>query len=225
EPAGGGPVLVDAGPPEANVAEALDDRGIDRLAALVITHPESDHDGGAASVLARVAVDRLVFARARRSTLAAARAAGSRLTRVAEGALLRSGALRLEVLWPPPERLAAPDSARADANLLSLVLLARWRGFEALLSGDAEAEAAPIAPGAVDVLKVAHHGSADTGLEGLLEEADPRLAVISVGADNPYGHPTPTTLAELEAAGTAVMRTDRDGEVEVDVGRDAWSVR
>jgi competence protein ComEC len=225
EPADGDPVLVDSGPAAANVVEALEAHGVDRLAALVITHPEADHDGGAASVLARLPVGRLVFARARRSTLGVARAARARPTRVAEGARLRSGSLRLEVLWPPRERLTAPGLARDDANLLSLVMLARWRGFEALLTGDAEAEAAPVSPGEVDVLKVAHHGSEDAGLERLLDDTDPRLAVISAGADNPYGHPAPSTVAELEAAGTTVMRTDRDGEVEVDVAGGAWTVR
>jgi competence protein ComEC len=62
-----------------------------------------------------------------------------------------------------------------------------------LLSADAEAEAVPIDPGPVDVLKVAHHGSEDAGLDALLERIDPQLAVISVGEGNSYGHPTPAT--------------------------------
>ena len=82
EPAGAEPVLVDAGPAEAEVAEQLDRLGVERLAALVITHPEADHDGGAADVLGRIPTDRLVFARARPATIAAARAAGARPARV-----------------------------------------------------------------------------------------------------------------------------------------------
>ena len=225
EPADGDPVLVDAGPAGADVAASLEARGVERLAALVITHPEADHDGGAPSVLSRLPVGRLVFARARRSTRAVARESGARLTRVSEGARLRSGSLRLSVLWPPRERLAGPAPPRADANLLSLVLLARWRRFEALLTGDAEAESAPVAPGEVDVLKVAHHGSEDGGLEAMLDATEPRLAVISVGADNPYGHPAPATLGALDAAGAAVRRPDSDGEVESDVAGGGWTVR
>ena len=80
-----------------------------------------------------------------------------------------------------------------------------------LLTADAEAEAVPIDPGPVDVLKVAHHGSDDAGLAALLDRTGPRLAVISVGADNPYGHPTPATLATLAAHGVRTLRTDRDG--------------
>ena len=70
-----------------------------------------------------------------------------------------------------------------------------------LLSADAEAEAVPLDPGPIDVLKVAHHGSDDAGLGALLDRTRPRLAVISVGADNPYGHPTAGTLATLAAHG------------------------
>ncbi|HET8813569.1 MAG TPA: hypothetical protein VFM51_01265, partial [Solirubrobacterales bacterium] len=107
---------------------------------------------------------------------------------------------------------------------LSLMMEARWRGFSMLLTGDAEAEAAPIEPGPVDVLKVAHHGSDDAGLAALLERSRPRLAVISVGEGNPYGHPTAATLATLARYGVTTLRTDSDGAVEIDVGRRSFSL-
>ena len=88
-------------------------------------------------------------------------------------------------------------------------------------TADAEAEAVPIDPGPVDVLKVAHHGSEDAGLDGLLDRSAPRLAVISVGADNPYGHPSAATLATLAEHRVAALRTDETGEVTIDVRR-AW---
>lgn len=226
EPPDGAPVLVDAGSAGAEVVEDLERHGIERLAALAITHPEDDHDGGAADVLARIPTGRLAFARARPVTVAAARAAGARPLRIAGGARLRSGSLRLEVLWPPSQRLAAQrGAALEDPNSLSLILLARWHGFEALLAGDAEAEAAPLAPGRGEVLKVAHHGSEDAGLDGLLEAAEPRLAVISAGAGNPFGHPSPATLATLGAHGVPVLRTDQDGEIAIEVSDDGWAVR
>ncbi len=86
-----------------------------------------------------------------------------------------------------------------DPNQLALVIEARWRDFGMLLTADAEAEAVPIDPGPVDVLKVAHHGSDDAGLGPLLDRTRPQLAVISVGEGNPYGHPTAATLATLAA--------------------------
>jgi competence protein ComEC len=114
--------------------------------------------------------------------------------------------------------------AGSDRNLRSVVLLVRWHGFRALLTGDAEQGFAPVDPGPVDVLKVAHHGSDDPGLGELLDRASPSLAVISVGADNSYGHPTLGTLQELARHRVAVARTDLDGEVEIDVGRSRWNV-
>jgi competence protein ComEC len=143
--------------------------------------------------------------------------------RMAAGGVLRSGGLRIEVLWPPPTLLAAP-LAGDDPNTQALVLLARWRDFSMLLTADAEAEAVPLDPGPVDVLKVAHHGSEDAGLDALLDRISPRLAVISVGADNPYGHPTPATLATLAAHHVPTLRTDRDGTIVLDVGRHSVAV-
>jgi competence protein ComEC len=93
-----------------------------------------------------------------------------------------------------------------------------------LLTADAEAETTPLDPGPIDVLKVAHHGSDDVGLSELLDRTRPSLAVISVGADNPFGHPTPATLATLATHGVPVLRTDRDGTVVIDVSRDSIRV-
>jgi competence protein ComEC len=94
-----------------------------------------------------------------------------------------------------------------------------------LLTADAEAGEVPIDPGPVDVLKVAHHGSEDAGLGGLLDRTTPRLAVISAGAGNPYGHPTASTLTELARHGVQTLRTDRRGTIELDVDRNSFVVR
>lgn len=224
QPGDGHAVLVDAGPPGGAAADALREHGVTRLAAAVITHDQSDHAGGLGEVLAAARADRLLFARAGEALLAEARASGARPTRVAEGSEVRSGSLRVSVLWPPRESAGLPAGG-ADPNAASLVLLARWHDFEILLTGDAEAEAVPLDPGPVDVLKVSHHGSADSGLSALLDRAAPSVAVISVGDENPYGHPTPEVLGTLEAHGVAVMRTDKAGEVVVEVARDGFEVQ
>ena len=88
-----------------------------------------------------------------------------------------------------------------------------------LLTGDAEAEATHLDPGPFDVLKVAHHGSDDAGLESLLDRSVPRVALIEVGAGNSYGHPTDATLEALAAHGVCVLRTDLDGDLTVEIGR------
>jgi competence protein ComEC len=217
-------VLVDGGPPGDAIAGKLAALGVTRLGAAVATHDQSDHVGGLEQLLGRVPIARLVFARLGGGLLARARAAGAVPVRVAAGAVLRSGRLRLRVLWPPPDLLRRP-LGEADPNAQAIVILVRWSRFAMLLSADAEAEAVPLDPGPFDVLKLAHHGSDDAGLAALLTRSRPRLAVISVGADNPYGHPTAATLATLAAHRVRVLRTDRDGSVEISVRGGRVSVR
>jgi competence protein ComEC len=216
-------VLVDGGPPGDELVTKLHEEGVDRLGAAIVTHDQSDHAAGIAEALGRVPIARLVYGRLDREYLANARDDGADPDQVAAGTTLRSGSLRLEVLWPPPDRLAeAPRDT--DPNLLALVIRARWHDFTMLLTADAEAESTPLEPGPIDVLKVAHHGSDDAGLGALLDRIKPRLAVISVGAHNPYGHPTPGTLATLVAHHVPTLRTDLDGTIEIDVRRRTFSV-
>ena len=89
-----------------------------------------------------------------------------------------------------------------------------------LLAADAESGVtATLALEPVDVLKVAHHGSADPGLPALLERLTPRIAAIEVGKENRYGHPAPSTLAALNAAVPTLLRTDRDGTSRLHAAR------
>jgi competence protein ComEC len=222
-PAGAPAVLVDGGPPGDGLAEKLEAAGVKSLGAAIVSHDQSDHIGGIEELLGRVPVARLVYGRLGRQPLQAARAAGAAPVRAARGSVLRSGGLRLEVIWPPHELLGEPLPG-ADPNQLALVLLARWRDFSMLLTADAEAESVPLDPGPVDVLKIAHHGSEDAGLAALLDRTRPGLAVISVGAGNSYGHPTAATLATLAAHGVRTLRTDDDGTVTIDVGGGAIAV-
>jgi competence protein ComEC len=138
------------------------------------------------------------------------------------GDVLRVGGLRLDVLWP--DGTGPPGE---DPNLRAVVLLARFGSTSALLSADAESVVTlRLRLPRVDVLKVAHHGSADPGLPELLRRLRPRVAVVSVGAGNDYGHPTPETLAALDAvAGLDVLRTDRDGPVVIESDGRALTVR
>jgi competence protein ComEC len=223
QPAEADPVLVDGGPPGDELESKLRAAGVSRLAAIVVTHDQADHAGGIRELFGELPVRRLIFAVCRRSLLGAARRSGTTTYRVGEGSEIRSGGLRLEVLWPPREPTPAVGGV-ADPNERSIVLLARWRSFSILLTGDAEAEAVPLDPGPVDVLKVAHHGSDDAGLGPLLDRSSPQLALISVGADNPFGHPTPGTLATLAAHRVPVLRTDRIGTVALDVSRSGFQL-
>ncbi|MEZ5156287.1 MAG: ComEC/Rec2 family competence protein [Solirubrobacterales bacterium] len=208
----GAPVLIDAGPPGGPAVAALDRLGVGSLAAVFVTHDQLDHAGGLREVLATHSVDMVIRGRPAPAVDAAARAAGARVVSVSEGSAIRFGALRIDVLWPPR------GTADPDPNAVSLVLAAGWRGWDVLLTGDAEAEATHLVPGPFDVLKVAHHGSDDPGLGPLLDRSVPRVALIEVGADNSYGHPTPATLTTLAEHGVCTLRTDFDGDATVELG-------
>ncbi|KUN33703.1 hypothetical protein AQJ30_32890 [Streptomyces longwoodensis] len=121
-----------------------------------------------------------------------------------------------------PIPIPGPEPPPADPNDASVTLLVRSAGLRLLLLGDLEPLSqqallrSPAAGllGGVDVLKVAHHGSAYQDPE-LIRVVAPRLALISCGADNGYGHPAPSTVAALRAGGAVVLRTDRDGALAV----------
>jgi len=223
QPSRGDAVLIDGGPPGADLVAKLRAAGVERLGAAVVTHDQADHAGGISELFGAVPTERLLYAVLGREALAAGRATGALPRRIAAGSEVRSGRLRLEVLWPP-RGLLGEHRAGEDPNRLALVLLLRWRDFSMLLSADAEAEATPLDPGPLDVLKVAHHGSDDAGLGDLLGRTGPSLAVVSVGDDNPFGHPTAATLTMLAAHGVRTLRTDRDGTVVLDVGRGSYRV-
>ena len=223
-----GAVLVDQGPPEADVAQQLRKLGVRRLSAIVLTHPQRDHIGGAEAVLRRLAVDRVLDPRLtacgpyERAALAAAaeRHVTVEETRAGDGFSL--GGLRLRVLWPDRAGTAAEDP-----NLLPIVLLASYGEVDALLTADAETDVtARLLSRRVEILKVAHHGSADPGLPAELRELRPDVAVISCGRRNDYGHPTPSTLAALaDSTGLALYRTDEDGRVVLETDGRRISVR
>lgn len=223
-----GAVLVDQGPPEADVAGQLLRLGVRRIEVLVLTHPSRDNVGGAEEIVERLDVGlvlepNLPFENPYgRPALAAARRDGVRVIVTRAGQTYRLGGLSLRVLWP--DGSASPEN---DPNDHATVLLASYGATDFLLPADAESNATlPLRPPQVEILKVGHHGSSDPGLGELLALTKPRIALVSVGAGNDYGHPTPSTMAALEAApGLAVYRTDRDGRVTIESDGERLSVR
>jgi competence protein ComEC len=218
--AGGHAILVDAGPAGDGIAAKLRRAGVRRLDALVVTHPQADHDGGAPAVLAALPVTMLLDGRGgdRSPTSTAidgpAQRRHTRVTAAQAGQVVRAGSLSLRILWPP----AGPATPGADPNDRAVVAVARAYDGSALLTADAESDIlAPLDLPPVDVLKVSHHGSADPGLPSLLERLRPGVALIEVGRHNTYGHPTVATLTALQAAVPLIKRTDRDGAVRVDL--------
>lgn len=218
-------LLIDAGPPGERLGKQLRALGVRRLDALLITHAEDDHFGGALE-LARArelrvgtlidgggSTDRADYFELR-GLLARA---GARSIPAVAGTAWRCPGIALRVIGPPP---AAPDAPPpAEPNARAAVTQVEVGSLRMLASGDAESpQLASLPLDAVDVLKVPHHGSADPGLGAVLARVRPRIALIGVGADNRYGHPAPTTLAQLAAVGARVLRTDRDGAITLRPG-------
>ncbi|MFF8539492.1 ComEC/Rec2 family competence protein [Streptomyces werraensis] len=224
----GSGVVVDAGPDPESVDRCLRSLGVTRVPLVVLTHFHADHVAGLTGVLRGREVGGIGTtaleepADQAAAVRGAAAAAGLPVTRIVAGERRRTGDLSWEVVWPPP----GDHPVAEGPNDASVAMLVRTGGLRLLLLGDLEPPAqralarSPAARhlAGVDVLKVAHHGSAyqDPGLVSL---AAPRLALISTGEDNSYGHPAPGTVEALRAQGAAVLRTDRDGALAVVPGR------
>jgi competence protein ComEC len=141
------------------------------------------------------------------------------IVREIRGNALSWDGVEAQFLWP---EISAGEVATAAKNNDSLVLRLKYGERTFLLPGDAEkqAESTMLDENGetalrADVLKVGHHGSKNSTMPAFLAAVHPRLAVISAGEHNPYGHPNPELLERLETAGVRILRTDRDGAVHI----------
>ncbi len=228
-------MLIDGGPDPNLLLVELDrrlppwDRRID---ILVLTHPHEDHVAGLALLLERYRVGRTYETGMRgpgpgygafRRALSSASAPPDGI--LSTGARIALDDIAFRVLWPDPGRVPRepPDGGRS-INDVSIVLLGEVAGRRFLLTGDVEDDVDPILARRglppIDILKVAHHGSATASTPAFLDAVRPRIAIVSAGADNPYGHPKRSTLDRLEATGARILRTDTDGSVTTTIEPD-----
>jgi competence protein ComEC len=192
------------------VSPYLWSRGFSRLDAVVLTHPHSDHMDGLRAVIANFRPKELWLGMSRRDSettlLDAAKRNGTAVRLLNTGDQLALGSVLIDVL--------SSAIASEKVNDDSVVLRISYKDSTALLLGDAERELErriAANAGKVDVLKVAHHGSATSTTPELLTNLHPKFAVISVGAQNSYGHPRSEVLARLRDSGALTYRTDVNG--------------
>ncbi len=226
----GAGILVDTGPDPALVDGCLTRLGIDDLPLVLLSHLDADHAGGLVGALTGRDVgvvatgvlgpgdDRLGGIRA------SVTAAGGELTSMVAGDARTVGTALVEVLAPRPTD-ATPG---IEPNALSMLVRITQHGLRVLTTGDlgADTEARLLRRGLdlrADVLKVPHHGSGDNA-PAFLAATGARVAVISVGAENTYGHPTARLLDWLTAEGMQIHRTDREGDVAISGSAGSWGV-
>jgi competence protein ComEC len=207
---GASAILIDAGPDPLTVDGCLRRLGVHRLPLAVVTHAHADHLAGWSGAV-----------RGRQVGTVLRGPSGGPGRVVAAGERFRVGAVNVDVLWPPMGADQPDANDGTEMNDSSVVLRVQSRGVSFLLAGDVETEAqsailASGAPLASDVLKFPHHGSGRQSPE-FLRAVGARVAAISVGADNDYGHPAPSALRLLRQVGTGWRRTDIDGDVAVAV--------
>lgn len=184
-------IVIDVGPDPELIDRCLHQLGIKEIPLLILTHPHADHVGGLSGAKKRRTIGQTWYGNMYAGTTA------------------QIGEFHITVHWP--------DGDGYSPNNSSIATTIRSKDFTLFAAGDLE----PLAQerlvgkiGEVDIYKVSHHGSRYQDFQ-LLTELSPQLAIISVGAENTFGHPAPEVLSALELAGARVLRTDRDGAVAV----------
>lgn len=226
-------ILIDAGSASAGeaVLRYLAEKGISQIDLVVGTHPHEDHIGGLMAVLENLPVGKVIDSGKIHSsqtyekylTLIDQKKIPFEIGRAGNKIHLDSS-ITLKILHP------GPDVESSDLNNVSVVIQLCYGQVDFVFTGDAEteAEAEILERGyhraAVTILKVGHHGSSSSTSEDFLKAVAPDVAVISLGRDNPYGHPHDETLSRLNEAGARIYRTDRMGNIMITTDGSSYHV-
>jgi competence protein ComEC len=235
-------IVIDVGPEPGLIDSCLKRLKIKEISLLVLTHFHADHVGGLAGAIKGRDVkqvwitNNLAPAFSYESTMKLL--SNEIVSQIISGQQFRIAAAQISVLWP--ERYignfkSLPGDGSAINNS-SIALLIKIKELKVFVAGDLEPPVQEIIAlnpmlQKVDIYKVCHHGSAYQYLP-LLDKIDPAIAVISVGAQNSYGHPAPDLIGEFERRGVKLLRTDRSGGIAIAApnkihlsGKDWWQIR
>jgi competence protein ComEC len=216
-------VVIDVGPDPVTEDKCLKSLGVQEIPLLILSHFHADHVGGLAGLLRKRRVAQVWISNNRDPQIASAIALNalkdSEIITVQKGLIAQVGGLKLEVLWPEAnsrsfEELPGDGSAINNSSIAVTARTADWTLFSAGdLEPPAQHELINLVE-SVDIYKVSHHGSKYQD-EALMRALSPQIALISVGANNRYGHPAAESIDSLTRLGTQVFRTDKDGAIAI----------
>uniref|UniRef100_UPI004049920B ComEC/Rec2 family competence protein n=1 Tax=Candidatus Planktophila sp. TaxID=2175601 RepID=UPI004049920B len=194
-------LVIDVGPDPELIDRCLRRLKVKEIPLLILTHSHADHVGGLAGASKRRVIGTTWYGNIR------------------AGGEANLGDIKVKVHWP--------DAGEYSPNNSSIATTITSKDFTLFAAGDLEPEAQSRLRGrigAVDIYKVSHHGSKFQDFT-LLKELAPKLAVISVGAENTFGHPAPNVLQALEEIGARVLRTDSDGAVAITADQYRYTIQ
>lgn len=214
-------VLIDSGESEYadKVEEYCRNVGVEKFDCIIVTHPHSDHAGGMTKIVENIGCNNVIIpdidaqyitSSFYEDFIGAVSGSGADVYYAYAGDSYTYGDMRFDII--------SPESTGKDLNNDSVVTLVTYSDVSVLMTGDAEKKIESRIMNSYpslkcNVLKVPHHGSSTSSSPDFIRMISPENAVISVGENNRYSHPTPSTLKTLEDNGVAVYRTDYDGTV------------
>lgn len=210
--------LIDAGNNEdgADVVNFIKSKGITKLNYVIGTHPHEDHIGGLDDVIENIDIDKIYLPKIQTSTktyqdvLEAIQSKNMKINSFTKGDIFYIGDAKCEIMT---ESILDKNNLNLSSNIIRM----EYNETSFLFTGDAETENENSINNwnKIDVLKVGHHGSTTSTSQNFLNQIKPTYAVISVGKDNDYGHPSKKILERLRKSEAEILRTDECGTIEV----------
>jgi len=241
---GGSGILVDTGPDPAKIDRCLHKLRIKKIPLLVLTHFHADHVGGISSVIKNRDIGQVWISnlpkpeQTYKQVISELSKFKVRTVEQGDKFVFKSNQVEIRVLWPS-RQVQEFESLPGDGSAInnsSISLIIKSRDFSLFTAGDIEPEVQELITNsgflsAVDILKINHHGSRYQYLP-MLDLLNPKVAIISVGAGNTYGHPDPSFVGELRRRNIKVWRTDQSGGVSVAspnkirvTGKEWWRIK